>query len=85
MLLEKNKILSFLDISGNAIGKEGLSYVMQGLRENKSLISLKISKNDIPGECLNDFFRTIKYTKISELDLSGNPIGILFWYLKTYI
>ena len=78
LLLDQNKILTFLDISGNWIGKEGLNYIMQGLRENRSLLSLKISKNDIPGECLNDLFRTIKYTKISELDISGNPIGIKF-------
>lgn len=81
ILLQTNQILSFLDISGNAIWNSGIRYLLQGLRDNKALISLKISKNDLTAEWIPDLFRTLKYTKVSELDISNNPIGIRYFYL----
>ncbi|CAI2379180.1 unnamed protein product [Moneuplotes crassus] len=76
-LLQNNKIMTFLNVSGNNIGKEGLDYIIQGLKHNRSLLSLKISKNSLSGECMTELFETIQHTAIIELDISGNPIGNL--------
>ena len=76
-LLKNNKILTFLNISGNNIGKEGLDHILAGLENNTSLLSLKLSKNSLNGESMIDLFKVVKTTEIIELDISRNPLGNL--------
>lgn len=76
-LLQNNLVLTFLNVSGNNIGKEGLNHILAGLKYNKTLLSLKLSKNSLSGESMIELFKVIKDTGISELDISRNPIGNL--------
>ena len=46
-VLKTNKVLTFLNISGNAIGNEGLLSLVSGLKGNKILEFLGIANNDI--------------------------------------
>ena len=47
----------------------------EGLKNNKSIYSLNISKNDITVSGIEAFTQIIQNTWIQELDLSFNPIG----------
>jgi Ran GTPase-activating protein (RanGAP) involved in mRNA processing and transport len=76
-VLKTNKILTILNLSGNGIKVEGLSYITEGLSKNNTLLSLKISQNEIIGSpqsfaCLKSL---IIESKLIELDISDNPLG----------
>lgn len=76
-VLEKNKILSILNLSGNGIRIEGLSYIAAGMAGNNTLVSLKIAQNDIQGnsQCVAYFKSLVIQSKLLELDISENPLG----------
>ena len=76
-VLQFNKILSILNLSGNTIKVEGLAYIAEGIKGNYTLESLKVSQNEIQGnpqcvQCLKTMFIE---SKLKELDISDNPLG----------
>lgn len=74
-LLYRSHILTFLNLSGTGIGKEGLDYMSIGLAFNTSLISLNLSFNSLDGKNLHLFCYNLAKSQVKELFLSGNPIG----------
>lgn len=47
--LRVNKFLTILNISGNSIGNEGLSYILVAMLENQTIVDLDLSNNEITG------------------------------------
>jgi len=47
-LLKENYIFSIINLAENEIGGQGLGYICEGLRFNKGLISLDLSRNNLP-------------------------------------
>jgi len=71
-----NKTLCYLNVAGNFIGDEGLGYICRGLivGENKNLVSLNISLNEITSEGCEKLREAIPKTNLKQLDISSNPI-----------
>ncbi|MEY4819983.1 MAG: hypothetical protein RL200_695, partial [Actinomycetota bacterium] len=44
-LLEKNQVLSYLNISGTSLGADGLIMLIKGLENNVTLHSLNLANN----------------------------------------
>lgn len=74
-ILKFNKILTFIDISGNCIGNEGLEFLCEGLKQNKTILSLKIAQNDITSSGCEILRESLIGSKIQHLDISWNKIG----------
>lgn len=45
--LSCNKFLLFLNLTGNAIGNEGLSYILPAIAESNTLVRLDLTSNEI--------------------------------------
>ena len=75
-LLYRSRILTFLNLSGTGIGKEGLDFMSVGLALNSSLMSLNLSFNNLEGKHLHLFCFNLAKSQVKELFLSGNPIGL---------
>ena len=45
--LSVNKFLLILNLTGNAIGNEGLSYLLPGILQSNTLVSLNLTSNEI--------------------------------------
>ena len=45
--LSINKYLLILNLSGNAIGNEGLSYLLPAIAQSETLVSLNLTSNEI--------------------------------------
>ncbi len=74
-VLRSSKILSILNIGGNAIRTEGLAYLAEGAKGNTTLESLGVAQNEI-SQCAAVAIRTlVTGTRLRELDLSDNPLG----------
>ena len=74
--LRNNHFIEYFNLSGNSIKNEGFISVCKGLNENKSLITLKLSQNEI-GE--KGIIHGLKYitspiNKLIYLDISKNRI-----------
>lgn len=74
-VLKTNKVLTFLNISGNAIGNEGLLSLVSGLKGNKILEFLGIANNDISFNGIQALMEVIPSTIIKDLDISMNPLN----------
>jgi hypothetical protein len=76
-LLEKNPILSFLNIADNRIGNQGLQRISKALTPKSPLVVLNLSNNDLEGvlviDSLHDYLKDGK--NLLELNLSNNRIG----------
>jgi len=78
--LQQNKIFTILNIAENEIGKEGLDLIVEGLQCNTSLISLDISKNNLPTNtifCLSKIkieTAVINCSQLNELILKSNNL-----------
>eukprot|EP00826_Nyctotherus_ovalis_P029844 TRINITY_DN2367_c0_g2_i1.p2 TRINITY_DN2367_c0_g2~~TRINITY_DN2367_c0_g2_i1.p2 ORF type:complete len:338 (+),score=63.72 TRINITY_DN2367_c0_g2_i1:433-1446(+) len=74
-VLKNNRVLAILNVAGNAIRAEGLAYVAEGIAGNDTLMSLRVSHNEIQGSAAIKAIRTILLeSKLKELDLSDNPL-----------
>lgn len=73
-LLLNNKILTFLNVSGNHIQDIGVEHISFGLSNNKNLKHLNISKNDITGKGLVTLVKVIPDSGLRELISTMNPI-----------
>ena len=47
--LSVNKFLLILNLTGNAIGNEGLSYLLPAIAQSDTLISLNLTSNEVTG------------------------------------
>ena len=47
VLLKRTKILIILNLAGNCIMTEGLAYIVDGIADNTTLMSLNLSLNEI--------------------------------------
>lgn len=76
-LLQINKILCILNLSGNRICVEGLKYIAMGIKGNNTLLSLNVSQNEIQGSdtCTEYLKGIVADSKLIEFDISDNPIG----------
>eukprot|EP00347_Sterkiella_histriomuscorum_P001530 403371680 len=77
-MLQQNKILSMLDVGGNKLGNNGLSYLSMTIQESSqsSLIYLNISNNDITQEGCQYFLKSLIKSHLIELDMSKSLIGL---------
>lgn len=48
-MLQVNKFLMILNLSGNYIGDAGVKGMCLGLRKNQTLLELNLANNDISG------------------------------------
>jgi len=76
-LLQKNKILTILNLSGNSISNLGVKYIAEGIKGNFTLMSLKIGYNEITGcdEISLYLKEIVTQSKLLEFDISGNPLS----------
>ncbi|KAL4512587.1 hypothetical protein ABPG72_020424 [Tetrahymena utriculariae] len=74
-MLKVNQTFSFLDISHSLLGPNGLNEIVKGLKQNKSLVYLNLSFNELGPECGKILQPMLLNSKIIELDLSNNKIG----------
>ena len=74
-LLSVNRILAFLNISGTSLGPEGLSFLLNGLENNESLISLNLSNNCLGSRIIEKLSQVLFSTNIKELLIASNKIG----------
>lgn len=65
--------MKYLDISANQIGSTGFLYFMDLFKENGSLANLHVRKNQIKGEDILNFPRTLRdNSNLFYLDLQDN-------------
>lgn len=74
-LLQLSKFLQFLDLKGNLLSDSGIQTLCDGLFENKMLIGLSLSSNDITSYGVDRLKDTLITTELQELDMSSNPLG----------
>lgn len=73
-LFKDNTSLEEIDMSGCRLG-EGISYIGEGVKSNKTLKTLKLSKNRIKSEFLENFNKNIYFnTSLTTLFLDNNMI-----------
>ncbi|CAG9315029.1 PPP1R37_5 [Blepharisma stoltei] len=70
-----SSVLGFLNIAGTSIGTEGFEYIIEGLKNNRSLVSLSISNNSLGPNLMEKFSQSIVNSNLQILDLSSNQIG----------
>ncbi|CDW79679.1 UNKNOWN [Stylonychia lemnae] len=77
-VLAKNKILTFLNLGGNKIGNNGLSYLTLSMNPNvnNTLQSLNVSNDDITQEGCQYFLQSLVHSHLIELDMSKNQLGL---------
>lgn len=75
-LLNVNKYLEFLNLSGTNIKNKGLKYILNGLNKNKILHTLNISNNEIDHIGMQSFSKILNQpNKLTYLNLDENPLG----------
>ena len=50
--LQENNVVSILNLSGNGIKYDGFDYISDGMMNSKSMVSLNLSRNEIPKSCI---------------------------------
>lgn len=76
--LSKSMQLTFLDLKDAYIGDDGFPYLLPGLIKSKSISIVNLSSNNLTGLSSPDLVEVISRTRIAKLDLSHNPLGVLF-------
>ncbi|CAG9310902.1 PPP1R37_1 [Blepharisma stoltei] len=71
----QSSILGFINISGTSLGNDGLVYIIEGLRNNQSLVSLNLSNNGLGTEGLDKLSQSISTSSLRMLGFSQNRIG----------
>ena len=64
-----------MNISSTSIGMMGFQCITEGLKANRSLLSLDLSSNDLGPKCCRILVEILWKTKLIELNLSNNKIG----------
>lgn len=76
VLLRENPVLTHLNLAGTAVGAEGLVHLTNGLRGNRSLLTLNIANNGLVGKTIEAFARVISSTRLKVLNLAENRLGV---------
>lgn len=69
-VLSSNKVLTLLNLSGNAIGNDGVHFLVKGLKGNKTLEYLGLGNNEITHVGATTLMEVIPSTTVKDLDLS---------------
>ena len=72
LTLLRSRTLAYLNLCGTNIGTEGMKYIVLGLENNHTLVSLNLSSNSIKGTVIKDFVRVLVTSKVSDLNLENN-------------
>lgn len=75
--LKSTRMLNYLNIAHNKIDDVAMSIIAQGLKGQSTLRSLVLTENSIGTQGTKALGEVLKDTTISNIDLSGNPLGIL--------
>ena len=75
-MLQENPILMQLNLADTMLGPEGLKFVIEGLRVNKALEVLNLSRNLTGGKIINELLLAVAQSHLIELNISGNQLGI---------
>lgn len=73
--LRVNPILQFLNLAATSIGFDGIESIVDGLANNKSLVSLNLANNNLDARCIEPLSQAIVTTNLRELNLASNKIG----------
>lgn len=74
-LLRHNKIISMVDIADNAIGNEGIRYMLAGIDPAQSSIAyINLSNNGLSAGCVNELSSLLKSSNLFEIRLSNNKL-----------
>ena len=75
-VLEKNRFLSFLNLSGNRVGDKGIQLMLAAIAKGNTMISLDISQNYITGDSADAIsFCLTECRPLKRLNLWGNNLG----------
>ena len=74
-LLKRNRLLWILNISGTALGNDGLEAIVDGITDNKTLLSLGLGNNNITGKSIESFSRAVAFSNLTHLNLAANRLG----------
>jgi Ran GTPase-activating protein (RanGAP) involved in mRNA processing and transport len=74
-VLQINKTLQFLNLSGSGIGYEGCRILARGLEDNESLLSLDISNNELGPNIALPLAKSLITSQVIELNIAGNKLG----------
>jgi len=75
-LLETNRFLSFLNLSGNRIGDKGIQLILAAVSKGNTMVSLDISQNSITGDSADAIsFCLTECKPLKRLNLWGNQLG----------
>lgn len=74
-MLERNQLISILDLTNLNIGVEYLQIMAEGFSKSNSLVYLKLSRNEINVDACQHLSSALLKNTIEGLDLSSNPLG----------
>lgn len=75
LLLERNQVLSKLNISSNGLGAKGLEFIASGLANNCALTHFDISNNNLGAEGALIVAKIIGHGKVTHLTAKRNAFG----------
>lgn len=75
-LLQENTILTMLNLCDTLLGPEGFGFVIEGIRVNKSLQVLNLSRNHSGGKIIKELLEAVATSCLVELYIAGNQISI---------
>jgi len=74
-MLQKNKVLTFLNLAGSCITPAGAEYLAEGIRGNTTLMVLDISNNDLGPNTATILAKSLPYSNIKEFYIADNHLG----------
>ena len=74
-LLQKNKLISMINISDNYLGREGVKTLLNSLKpSNINLLYLNLTNNDLGPDCISDLKVLLECPTLQELRLANNKL-----------
>ena len=64
-----------MDLRSTNLTDKGIKLLCLGLKDNRTILELNLSKNDITAAGIEHFAFVLWKTGIQELDISLNPLG----------
>ena len=78
VLLRQSAQLTFLDLKGAGIGNDGLAYILEGLKQSKSVRVFNLAFNMINSAGSSLVIEVLANSPIKRLDVSQNALGRAF-------
>ena len=76
-VLQRNSVLSVLNLTGTMLGQEGVEALAKGMAGNQSLIWLDLSSTGSTGKACEALGRAICSSKVRHLSLRNNKLGLV--------